>query len=98
VATLQVSLTEISDDGFPIFGIFEFTESSGEVVVIREKLPVIGAEYVEGVTLLPVYVKLECSIVSTSDVEVIVDISCPHGIADTLGRTRFRVRKQLVVE
>ena len=95
MATLKVSLIEIIDDGFPAFGVFTFTDLSGSTISIHEKLPVLGVEDA-GLTL-PTDVKLECSVVSVSETNMLIDISEPHGIEDTQGQTRFRVSASSLV-
>ncbi len=97
MAIIRVSLTRIVDHSFPFFGSFEFADLSGEVVVIHEKLPVIGVDYVEGETILPIDVDLECKVVSTSVRGIVIDISEPYAMEDIHGRTEFHVRTEMVV-
>ncbi|MBO9464284.1 hypothetical protein J7443_03505 [Tropicibacter sp. R15_0] len=95
---LKASLTSIIDNGFPVLGTIEFKEVSGETVVILEKLPVIGAEFLEGETDLPFDIELDCTLVSTSNEVVVIDTKEPFSVADIQGRTKFRVDPNLLVE
>ena len=49
MAFINVTLTEITDIAFPVFGAFEFIDSSGESIVIHEKLLVVGVDMAEAV-------------------------------------------------
>lgn len=96
IATLRVTFTEIVDQGFPLCGAFVFSEVLGDLVVIHEKLPVLGVDYAEGHSNLPLTVDLTCRVVSTSGEGVVIDTSEPHGIQDIRGRTRFHVSADLL--
>lgn len=98
MASVKVVLTKIIDDsGYPTFGAFEFTELSGEVVVIHEKFPVVGVEEADSEIVFPMDVDLACTIISASQTDVLIDISRPYGIEDVQGRTEFRVNPDLVI-
>lgn len=96
MASVKVVLTKIIDYAFPTFGAFEFTEVSGEVIVIHEKLPVVGVDEDEVETKLPMDVVLECKIISASHTDVLIDTSEPYAIEDVHGRTQFRVSADIV--
>ncbi|MFK7765521.1 MAG: hypothetical protein AB8B62_19815 [Roseobacter sp.] len=94
MATVKVTLTKIVDDTFPVWGAFEFTDQSGKVIVIHEKLPVVGIE-VDGLRL-PLDVELECDVISASNASVLIDTTKPHAIEDIRGQTQFQVSASLV--
>ncbi len=96
MAVIKAVLAKIVDHSFPIFGAFEFSDISGETIVIHEKLPVVKADYVEGVSILPMDVELKCTVVSTSADGVVIDMNEPYGIKDILGRSRFNVHAGIV--
>jgi hypothetical protein len=94
MATIKVTLMKIFSDTFPVCGAFEFTDYSGNVIVIHEKLPVIGVAE-EGLRL-PADAEMECLVVSTSSASVLIDTSQPHSIEDTMGQTQFQVSASIV--
>jgi len=94
MATVKVALTKIVDDAVPTFGAFQFTDLSGNVIVIHEKLPVIGVNEVG--LRLPVDLELECKIISASNTGVLIDTSEPYAIEDIRGQTQFQVSASIV--
>ncbi len=94
MATVKAVLTRIVDDAFPVWGRFEFTDLSGDIIVIHEKLPVVGVSE-QGLSL-PADVELECKIISTSNTSVLIDTRLPHAIADIRGQTQFQVSVSIV--
>ena len=96
MATIRVVLTKIFDRDYPGFGSFEFDDVSGQTVVIHEKLPVVGVDFWDGETKLPLNVELDCTVVSAYDDYVVIDTRNPHHIEDVHGRFEFRVSPKLV--
>lgn len=82
VASIKPKLTRITDSSFPIFGEFECVDATREVITFHEKLPVVGVEIPVVEATLPFDVKMECSVISTSEVGVLIDTEKPHGIKD----------------
>ena len=97
MAFINVTLTEITDIAFPVFGAFEFIDSSGESIVIHEKLLVVGVDMAEAKLSIPMTVPLECTVTSQAHGITQIDTSEPHGISDIQGRTRFEVGSDFIV-
>jgi len=98
MAFIKIKLTRVIDSSFPTFGEFEFVEASGEVIVVHEKFPVVGVEMPAAESVFPIEVKMECSVISKTEVGVLIDTSKPHGIADVHGRTRFHMNSDRLIE
>jgi len=98
MAFIKVTLTRIIDTAFPTHGEFQLTDTSGEVVVIHEKLPVMGVDMSAAEPKLPIEVKMACSVTSKTQVDVLIDTNIPHGIADVHGQTQFRVSADKLID
>ncbi len=72
-------------------------DKSGEVIVIHEKLPVLGVDGDAMELNLPMKVTMECAITFSSKDALQIDTSQPHGICDIEDRTRFEVSAELVM-
>ena len=88
---VEVTLTKIVDNAFPIFGMFELIGVLGERILIHEKLPVVGVNESLLSNGLPISAELDCNVVSVSNAKALIDISIPHDVADIDGRTQFWV-------
>ena len=98
MAFIKIKLTRVIDFSFPTFGEFEFIDASGEVILIHEKFPVVGVETPLAESALPIELQMACSVISRSEVGVLIDIEKPHGIADVHGRTRFQMNADRLIE
>ena len=97
MAFINVTLSEITDTAFPMFGAFELIETSGEVIVIHEKLSVVGVDIDHDTLSIPISVPLECTITAQVQGIMQIDTNEPLGISDIQGRTRFKVSSEFVV-
>ncbi|MGH1466639.1 MAG: hypothetical protein ACRBBQ_14900 [Cognatishimia sp.] len=98
MAFIKTKLTRIIDSSFPTFGEFDFVDALGEVIVIHEKLPVLGVEIPIAESTFPIEVKIECAVISRTEVGVLIDIKKPHDLADVHGRTRFQLNADKLIE
>ena len=91
IASVQVVLTRIIDQAYPVFGEFLLTSTTG-VAVFREKLPVLGVDLGPDTEAeLPMTVYMDCTIVSSTSEGTLIDTSLPNQIEDIHGHTRFIV-------
>lgn len=94
-------MTRWVDDAFPGWVEARLTEADGTVVVLTDKVPVLGLwDDLTADTPLPVPVELECEVLRCErdrhDRELAV-VVLSHGVTDQEGRTQFRVLADQVV-
>ena len=96
-ASVQVTLTKIIDQAYPMVGEFLLT-STTSVAVFREKLPVVGVDLeLDTEAELPKIVWMNCTIVLRTCEGTLIDTSLPHRIEDIHGRTRFLVQPNILL-
>lgn len=95
--TVDITITGITNESFPVFISFELQDSAGRVHGFADKLPVIHDGKLSRLSLpelkaqLPIKARMRCTVVSKAKGQVEVDTAEPDGIVSLQGETRFRV-------